>query len=122
MMSNKIITEGTYMKKDLPILNLAEELDLEDIGKVNGGTAFTAGNYNYNYHLSHPTACIDCLEEGYFTGREREDYYFFEAELHFFINEIEYRFIYYRDSIKIKRNFEDNLFEILDIFEKYMDE
>lgn len=66
------------MKKDLPILNLAEELDLEDIGKVNGGTAFTAGNYNYNYHLSHPTACIDCLEEGYFTGREREDYYFFD--------------------------------------------
>ena len=66
------------MKEDLPILNLAEELDLEDIGKVNGGTAITAGNYNWNYHLSHPTACINCLKEGYFTGREREDYYFFD--------------------------------------------
>ena len=66
------------MKKDMPILNLAEELDLEDIGKVNGGTAITAGNYNWNYHLSHPTACINCLKEGYFTGREREDYYFFD--------------------------------------------
>lgn len=62
------------------------------------------------------------LNESYCNHTLKEDYYFFEAELHFFINEIEYRFIYYRDSIKIKRNFEENLFEILDIFEKYMDE
>lgn len=65
------------MKKDMPTLNLAEELGLEDISLVNGGTAFTAGNYNYNYHLSHPTSCIKCLKEGYFTGEEREDYFFF---------------------------------------------
>ena len=65
------------MKKDMPTLNLAEELGLEDISLVSGGTAFTAGNYNYNYHLSHPTSCIKCLNEGYFTGEEREDYFFF---------------------------------------------
>ncbi|MDO4422820.1 MAG: hypothetical protein Q4C15_12365 [Eubacteriales bacterium] len=65
------------MKKDMPTLNLAEELGLEDISLVSGGTAFTAGNYNYNYHLSHPTSCIKCLNEGYFTGQEREEYFFF---------------------------------------------
>ena len=57
------------------------------------------------------------LNEAYCNHTLNDDYYFFEAELHFFINGIEYGFIYYRDSIKIKRNFEEQLFKILDIFD-----
>ncbi|MCR5340475.1 MAG: hypothetical protein K6E60_03930 [Saccharofermentans sp.] len=48
-------------------LDLAEEPGIEEISQVSGGTAFTAGNYNYNYHISHPTCCMNCLKEGYFT-------------------------------------------------------
>lgn len=69
-------------------LDLAEELGIEELGQVSGGTAFTAGNYNYNYHISHPTCCMYCLKEGYFTGNEREDYFFFGLFSH---HQLEYR-------------------------------
>ena len=62
------------------------------------------------------------LNEAYCNATLKDEYYFFEAEIHFLINQVEYRFIYYRDSIKIKRNYEEKLYEIIGIFEKYMDE
>ena len=62
------------------------------------------------------------LNEAYCNATLKDEYYFFEAEMHFLINQVEYRFIYYRDSIKIKRNFEEKLYEIIGIFEKYMNE
>lgn len=60
------------------------------------------------------------LNESYCNSAIKDDYYFFEADLHFSLNQVEYRFIYYRDSIKIKSNYEKGLFEIIEIFERFM--
>lgn len=62
------------------------------------------------------------LNEAYCNNVMNDEYYFFEAELHYSMNQSEYKFIYYRDSIKIKRKYEEKLFEIIKIFEKFMEE
>ena len=54
-----------------------QELTPEDLDKTAGGTAITAGGYNFNYRLHHPTACPSCLQEGKFTGVEDEQEHFF---------------------------------------------
>jgi hypothetical protein len=89
MSSNKnTIQEEKMNNTETTTLDLAEELGIEDISQVSGGTAFTAGTYNFNYHISHPTCCMNCLKEGYFTGNEREDYFFFGLFSH---HQLEYR-------------------------------
>lgn len=53
------------------------ELASEDLEKTSGGTAFTAGGYNFNYRIHHPIACPKCLKDGEFTGNEQQKEYLF---------------------------------------------
>ena len=80
-------------------------------------------NANYkNLKFIHDNELVfsDKLNESYCNGTIKEDYYLFEAELHFSTNQKECRFRYYRNSIEIKKSREGLLFEIIAIFEKYM--
>ena len=58
------------------LLKLADENSIElspdQLEKVSGGTAFTAGTPKFNYHITNPTSCFYCKIEGRFTGEVRE--------------------------------------------------